>query len=130
MSKKNKSRGLSGLWALVLLALLIPDAIGTAYRIITVQGEITVEESIIVIPESFAIVMYPGEIHDEVITLTNISPVDLTVTPAYTVPIGLDVTGGSSVTVPANGSVNLTLNIAARTDIEPGLYTVDVGVYR
>jgi hypothetical protein len=130
-SKRRNWRDRSlGMIVGILIMAAIPLGMD-AYRMITIHGVVTVEEAIVFDKDSFAVTMYPGETHVETITLSNQSSASLTVTPSVATGVnGLVVTAPNSVTVNGNGSTTVDITIAARTDIVPGVFNVDVGLHR
>lgn len=115
----------------ILLVLLIPATVLAAYLIVTITGEVTVEEVITVSPETFTMSLYPGESNNQQISLTNASGVDITVTLTTDVtPVGLTVTVPATVLVAKNKTETFDIMVDAPLDIAPGTFTISVGVSR
>lgn len=116
----------------VLMGLGI-GAVLAAYVIITVPGEVTVEEAITVSPTSFTATIYPGESHAEALNLSNASSVSLDV--SFTASIdpatsGVSVSIPNKVTVSGGGSAVANITISASKSAPPGIYVISIDLER
>lgn len=118
------------LLAVALLALLFVTAIG-AYLIITITGNVQVEESITITPDSFAMTMYPGETQIQEIEIVNSSNIDVTVDINFTVSSPeIIVTVPDFVDIGPNGTEIFDIEIFAPLDIEPSDFTITIEISR
>jgi len=122
------------LWLLTpLIALLAIGVVYAAYTIINITGEVQVSEAITVSPTSFAVGLYPAESVVEVLTISNAGSeaIEVNFVALVTPPNPeLSVSVPTKVTIPASGSELASITISASKSLEPGLFTVEVGVTR
>lgn len=118
---------------LVALAALIPLVALAAYTIITLTGEVTVQEAIGVTPTTFSATMYPGETFTQALTLTNAASVsiDVSFTSAIS-PATAEVTlsAPNKVAVPGGGTAIVDVHVVASKSAAPGAYSVSIGLTR
>ena len=122
-------------WIVGLLAafLIVVGVAYAAYTIITITGEVTVEEAITVSPGSFTATMYPSETHTATLTLSNAASVGIEVNFTASVsPASPEITVAvpAKVTVPATGSATADIDVRASKSAVPNTYTISVGVTR
>ena len=117
----------------ILLALLVSSlGVAVGYRILTVEGVVTIEEAIQLDKETFSILLYPGETHNETITLTNLSSASLGVTLVLTSDPGVNVSvvPVSGIVVPGLGSITVDVQAHASNSAAPGDYNVHIDLDR
>jgi len=116
--------------AAILLALLFVTVLG-AYLIITITGNVQVEESITITPDSFALTLYPGETQIQEIEATNDSSVDVTINIILTVSSPeIIVTVPDSIKLRSNGTETFDIEVFAPHDIEPADFTITIEINR
>lgn len=126
---RKRPIGLPVILLTILLSLSVL-ALGV-YLIIAIQGKVSVEESIVVTPDSFVVSMYPGETEIQVVEITNNSSIDVIVNLSVTsTPAGLDVIIPDFIEVRSNRTETFDVDIFAPIDIEPGEFTVVVEINR
>ncbi len=116
-----------------LIAVAVPLVAFAAYTILTMTGQVTVQESITVTPTTFTASMYPGESYTQSLTLSNASSVAVDVSFTSSIsPVTTEVTltAPNKVTVPATGSATAQVSVVASKSAAPGAYVVSVGVAR
>ncbi len=123
--------GIPLLTALIVVAL--PLVAFAAYTILTMTGQVTVQESITVTPTMFTASMYPGESYTQALTLSNASSVAVDVSFTSIIsPVTTEVTltAPNKVTVPATGSATAQVSVVASKSAAPGAYSVSIGLTR
>ena len=117
----------------ILLALLVSSlGVAVGYRIITVEGTVTVDEAIQLDKETFAVSLYPGETQHEIVTMTNLSSADLPVSLVLTSDTGIGVTviPSSGIIVPGLSDLAVDVQVRAGTSAAPGVYEVHISLDR
>ncbi len=123
---------------LVILGLLagflaVAGIAYAVYSIISVTGEVTVDEAITVVPMSFTATMYPAETVTETLTLSNAGSIAIEVDFIYTVvPTDpeISVSGPTKITVPATGSITADVDVDATKSAAPASYSISVEITR
>lgn len=119
-----------------MIVTLIIAGSAYAYYVLTITGEVTVEEAIgIEEPTTFSVTLKPNETDIRTFTVTNTSSEAVEVMfEANVSPSGQGVTAETSpddnLNVPGNGSAQFTLTIEAENDVVPQTYTVTVDIDR
>lgn len=119
--------------AIILVLVALPLVAFAAYTILTMTGQVTVQESITVAPTTFTASMYPGESYSQSLTLSNASSVAVEV--AFTSSVSpvtpeVTLTVPNKVTVPATGSITAQVSVVASKSAAPGAYVVSIGLTR
>jgi len=118
------------LLTVALLALLFVTALG-AYLIITITGNVQVEESITITPDSFVMVLYPGETQIQEIEVVNSSNIDVTIDIGLTVSSPeIIVTAPDSIKIKPSGTETFDIEIFAPLDVEPNDFTITLEISR
>jgi uncharacterized membrane protein len=128
-NRRQGMRRVAGIAAVVLALLVVPLAV-VGYRIMTVEGVVTVEEAIQVDPETFAVSLYPGESHTETVTVSNLSSSNLAVSLTTTSTPGIITSVPTGMAVPGKGSVTFNIVVAANAGAAPGIYEVHIATAR
>lgn len=119
-----------------LIVTVIIAGAAYAYHVLTITGEVTVEEAInIEEPTSFSVTLKPNETVVKSFTVTNSSSETIEVTLETDVsPSGQGLTVETSpddnLNVPGNGSAQFSLSIEAENDVVPQTYAVTIDINR
>lgn len=117
----------------LFLLIAIPVASTTAYLVVTVYINVTVEEAISVTPSGpVTMKMHPKETVVVTFTFTNAANVDMETD--YTIstsdPLVTATPTSGQIVVPATGTATLDVSIHANRGIKPGDFTVSVSIER
>ena len=133
-SENGMKRKLLGM-PLIAIALMvaIPLVALAAYTIITITGQVTVQEAITVSPATFSANIYPGETFSQTLTLNNASNVNIDVSFISSItPVTTEVTlsAPNKITVPSLGSTLTNITITASKSAPPAIYTISLALTR
>ena len=122
-------------WGLVtLLILMMTTGVVLAYKALTAEIEVTLEECLSFVGDSsFQVLLYPGETETVQITIFNQSSVSLEIDLVSTVTGG---TGGLTVNIPKKITIagkdeaTVSINMLASKSAEPGTYLITIDFER
>lgn len=118
-----------------LLILTLSISAYAAYRIVTIVGQLGVQEAISIVEvPSFQVNLYPQESTSQIFTLKNDSSLPLTVSLGYicnpSEGQNLKITVPNNVEVPAQGQNQFVIQIEAKKSCVPGSWDIEVYVER
>ena len=122
-------------WGLVtLLILMMAMGIVLAYKALTTEIEVTLEECLSFVGDSsFQVLLYPGETDTVQITISNQSsvPIDIDLVSTVTGGAGgLIVDIPKKIIAPADGAITVSINMLASKSAVPGNYLITIDFER
>ena len=119
--------------AITLLILTVTTGSVLAYRALTAEVEVTVEECLSFVgTSSFQVLLYPGESETVQIAIANLSSVDIEIDLIPTA-IGIEnltITIPKKITASAKGETTVNIGILASKSTIPGIFTITISFER